>query len=424
MPAYNPPPQVLFSPVTNHYQGKAIRAGLASQEQDAELKGLQIDAAKQDVEDAPARKAQAQKTWQMQYDSAKANLEGSRLENGEKTMEFMAQSLSGLTSAATEASIADGNTDRAIAEFNKGYQTARSSFPESIAAKVSEMAGPDKVFDAEEVANLKMSLAPWFARDPLDRSPRSVLVDGQPEEVFSDKAGNMYFEDGSPVLGHVTPFATNEGGVIGGDPRTPTHVSAAFVKAKESFDGSENIREAIGDFIPRARAIPDSVGGLARLTQVVSAGFELLGANATAEQISSYMSDTDQETLASMAAQMKLIRGQIRPLVTGDRGARQSDKELEIANRTIALTEQIETPLDLLRNFPQVMGGMKELYVATLVNQYNEAKHTEGLDFPFDLSSADSVSELSAEMTSQGISNKDQIRFLLRLSKIQGVKLQ
>ena len=25
MPAYNPPEQVLFSPVTNYYQGKAIR---------------------------------------------------------------------------------------------------------------------------------------------------------------------------------------------------------------------------------------------------------------------------------------------------------------------------------------------------------------------------------------------------------------
>ena len=38
--------QVQFSPVTNYYQGKAIRAGLAAQEQDAELKDLQIQSAK------------------------------------------------------------------------------------------------------------------------------------------------------------------------------------------------------------------------------------------------------------------------------------------------------------------------------------------------------------------------------------------
>ena len=43
MPAYNPPPQVLFSPVTNYYQGKAIRQQLAAGEQDMELKQAQID---------------------------------------------------------------------------------------------------------------------------------------------------------------------------------------------------------------------------------------------------------------------------------------------------------------------------------------------------------------------------------------------
>jgi hypothetical protein len=46
MPAYNPPEQVLFSPVTNYYQGKAIRAQQKAAEQDAEIKGLQIDALK------------------------------------------------------------------------------------------------------------------------------------------------------------------------------------------------------------------------------------------------------------------------------------------------------------------------------------------------------------------------------------------
>jgi len=44
MPAYNPPPQVLFSPVTNHYQGKAIRAGLASQELANEELQQRVDA--------------------------------------------------------------------------------------------------------------------------------------------------------------------------------------------------------------------------------------------------------------------------------------------------------------------------------------------------------------------------------------------
>lgn len=45
---YKPPPQVLMDPVGSFYKGKAIRAALDAQEQDAELRGLQIDAAKQE----------------------------------------------------------------------------------------------------------------------------------------------------------------------------------------------------------------------------------------------------------------------------------------------------------------------------------------------------------------------------------------
>ena len=68
MPAYNPPAQVLSSPVTNYYQGKAIRAGLASQEQDAEFKDLQISAARTAAEQAPER-------WAMAKDAAESKQE-------------------------------------------------------------------------------------------------------------------------------------------------------------------------------------------------------------------------------------------------------------------------------------------------------------------------------------------------------------
>ena len=48
MPAYRPPQQILFSPVSNFYKGKAIRQQLEAGEQDAELRDLQIEAFKQE----------------------------------------------------------------------------------------------------------------------------------------------------------------------------------------------------------------------------------------------------------------------------------------------------------------------------------------------------------------------------------------
>ena len=53
--------QVLISPVSNFYQGKAIRQQLAAGEQDAELKGLQIELAKDEVANAPSAREAARR---------------------------------------------------------------------------------------------------------------------------------------------------------------------------------------------------------------------------------------------------------------------------------------------------------------------------------------------------------------------------
>ena len=59
MPTYRPPQQVLFSPVTSFYQGKAIRQQLKAGEQDAKLRDLQIDLTRQEIAAAPSKRAQA-----------------------------------------------------------------------------------------------------------------------------------------------------------------------------------------------------------------------------------------------------------------------------------------------------------------------------------------------------------------------------
>jgi hypothetical protein len=115
------------------------------------------------------------------------------------------------------------------------------------------------VYDAQELANLKMALAPWWARDPSDRSPRSVLVDGQPAEVFWDKAGNMYYEDGRPVLGQVTPFATNEQGVVGTAMTGPQAGGLARDFVQNAAGAAESANMGI-DLLKNAFNNPTSLG--------------------------------------------------------------------------------------------------------------------------------------------------------------------
>jgi hypothetical protein len=67
MAVYNPPDQILFSPVSNYYHGKALRADTALREKQAQALQAEIDAApaaaaaarrKQEIEENKERRAQ------------------------------------------------------------------------------------------------------------------------------------------------------------------------------------------------------------------------------------------------------------------------------------------------------------------------------------------------------------------------------
>ena len=93
MPAYNPPPQVLFSPVSNFYQGKAIRQGLAAGEQDAELRDLQIEATQQEIDSAPARQDAANRDEQRKVDAAERAAQSSKWRLVKTIPEYLARAL-------------------------------------------------------------------------------------------------------------------------------------------------------------------------------------------------------------------------------------------------------------------------------------------------------------------------------------------
>ena len=292
--------QVLFSPVSNFYQGNAIRAGLAAQEQDAELKGLQIEAAKDELANAPNKRAQAEKMWQMKYDGAKAQLDSALIENGEDTMNFMAKSLAPITAEATDLSI-KGDVEAGVEYFNREIQRAKSTFPTPIAEKVKAGAGEDGVYQPEEIANMKMMLGAWLEREGGKRVPRDQLVDGQPTTVFYDPAGNMFYEDGKPVIGKVTPFATNEAGVIGSGVN-PSGVSRNTIEFQDNVVGAVGAVQMGSELLTISEKNPEALGvpgGMARFGANLVSGAKAIADWAGYERPAP--EDTEMQTMGASA---------------------------------------------------------------------------------------------------------------------------
>jgi hypothetical protein len=66
MAAYNPPDQILFSPVTNYYQGKALRADTALREKQAEALQAELDAAPAAAKAAARKEQRAEEKLQLE----------------------------------------------------------------------------------------------------------------------------------------------------------------------------------------------------------------------------------------------------------------------------------------------------------------------------------------------------------------------
>jgi hypothetical protein len=181
MPAYNPPPQVLFSPVSNFYQGKAIRQQLAAGEQDQEFKALQMGVAREELANAPsAREAAKQKALldaeniQSQIDERYAKGDRDKLRYSDEVMKPLFQAYGD-----------EENEDRALEIFNIGLPEAISRLPEEDQAAFLEAAGPDRVFDHDEI--MRAGLARRYVEDKekSDYTLDNVRYSGETNEPLT-----------------------------------------------------------------------------------------------------------------------------------------------------------------------------------------------------------------------------------------------
>ena len=180
--------QILFSPVSNYYQGEAIRAGLAAQKQDAELKDLQIESVKDELANAPSAREQAKKLAELQIDNVQSQI-NERIRNGEvEELELNAKLLTPvLTDYANEP-----DEDKALARFNESIRAVIPSMSEASQQAFAEAAGPDHVFDHNEVMLTGLGVRSFL--DSTNDSPFSKInpKDYTPESIAEfQKTGDM-----------------------------------------------------------------------------------------------------------------------------------------------------------------------------------------------------------------------------------------
>jgi hypothetical protein len=399
MPVFNTAAHVIpAQPVSAYYEGKATRANIATQEianeQAEEL--LDLDRRKVAVDEQTAETNAgnliariAEHKRALTKDQNEAMMRGSRAQ----VMYAEKRTREGLEPDP------EGETRAFASAFGPGFEGA-----------MGEALG--------QAVPTDLARAWVYSEMGVDRSPADFMLDGKPHQGSVDKAGNYYLGSGEPAVGKIEPFAVGRT-EYDETPGSERQRGVAYWKAKERFDASIKIQEIIGNTIPNVIGAPKSVGGIAKIATEVAAVAEMFGLDPAGDAIALALTGEDQQALSDMRAQLRIIRGQVRPIVTGDYGARQSERELAIASEVVGLTERIESIPDLLRNYQQVMGSMQRLYAETVVSAYQDAAKFEEIAYLYDLTTDEGELKMMTEFSNHGINEDLALETLDRLEAIQ-----
>lgn len=404
MPAYNPPAQVLISPVSSMYEGKAIRQGLALNE--AKLK--------------TAQKSLDQMDDRLELDKKQVENQTANVEM--RVKEYAAKV--GAERALSEANQIIGITEAASsAEDPVAYANER--MPEFIASLPKDSEGRKKLeeiaengFTAAEMKELHtvaMATRGQFGGKSQIQKHIDALVES---EAITREEGNELLKNSVIKAGTITGTTEFDSQR---DPRTNSQKGAAHQNNVDAFNSSSDVQEMIGSALPQIIEMPSTVGIRGKVATGVAGLFAALGQDELADKFSQYMAGATQEEIAQIQVQLQAIRGRIIPIVTGEEGKRLSEMEREIASKAVGLIDSIQGPADLTKAYPQVIGAMKQLYAESWASKYRVASQDENINYPYDLSQKKDLLEIFTEFADAGIDINTAKRTVVRLKSIQGV---
>jgi len=139
--------QVLISPVSSYYQGKAIRAQQQEAEQMSELRGLQIEGAKQDLADAPSKREAAKQKALLQAENIQSQISARYATEERADLAAADEVLKPLFKMYS----AEEDEDAALAKFNQNLPEAISRLSEKQQQAIVKGAGADYQYSHEEI---------------------------------------------------------------------------------------------------------------------------------------------------------------------------------------------------------------------------------------------------------------------------------
>ena len=417
MPVFDPRQgQVLFSPVTNYYRGQAIRQDAADKKQMAELRGLQIDSAKEELADAPRKRKQEEAMLALQYANMVSTVQKRTLEIGEKEMsagrDVWQPFVKKYGEMYKEDPVAAGKW------ANANLAPAIKRLPESQRAASLEAINKDgnPAISHSEISALGLMTTVADAEDPNSPTSHKKNIDALVA------AEHITQEQGNEMLKAIEVKAGTITGTTEHDPRSTAGRSREFLENKNKYSASSDVQELISSALPRVNELPGAVGARGAIG-VGGAGFlSTLGQDEMAEAFAQYMSGVSPAEATQIQTQLQVLRGRIIPIVTGEQGKRLSEMEREIASKAVGLIDSIKGPADLTKSYPQVMGAMRQLYAESWVTQYNVANRDEDIPYPYDLSNKDQRIELFTEFSEADVDIDTAKRTMVRLKKIQGAE--
>ncbi len=146
--------QVLISPVSNYYAGKAKRAGLKQAEADLEFKKLRSQSLKEALENAPADREQAKQLALLREEDLRTLID-KRVRDGEiKELELSSAALLPLL----EDYAREENEDVALENFNRDIPSILGSLSKKEQEKYRKAAGDDHKFDHTEINTIGLGV--------------------------------------------------------------------------------------------------------------------------------------------------------------------------------------------------------------------------------------------------------------------------
>jgi len=278
--------QVLFSPVSNYYQGKAIRLALKNDELFSQYKENEITLQEQEISDAPATKKAAEKKAAADYALVLENIRAKKLSSSEEELDQYRDIVGPWVQEYGKQSKED--PEAALDWANQNFVGVLERLPPEKQKEFLEAAGPDFEFSFDELSRIGLGIRIYEAdKNPDPTSHQQVLDDLVVRKFITEKQRNEILKSQEVKAGTVTGTTDLDPSVrVTGDKTLDREIVKADVATRNLVDlvkrtkaQIKNIKQAgMGITGKVVRGLDEAVAEVTGIAEAIG-GTEWIGGN-------------------------------------------------------------------------------------------------------------------------------------------------